>query len=93
MPLYFLMRLQHLQLPLRVQTPEEIKLVSVLKATGMIEAEIYPLEATESYAPAQMAIVNCITEEGLAELGHWIYEQGRKGRRAEHKHLGATERC
>ena len=90
MPLYFLMRLQHLPLPLRVETRKEIKLVSVLKATGLIEAEIHPLESTESYAPSQVATVICITEQGMAELEHWIYERGPKPSRAEFNRLKSS---
>jgi hypothetical protein len=82
MPLYFLMRLQHLQLPLRVDAPEEIRLVSVLKATGLIEAAIHALESKGPYIPSQFATVTCITEEGMAELDNWIGELGSKRRRA-----------
>ncbi|MBJ2154561.1 hypothetical protein JC881_02135 [Variovorax sp. IB41] len=82
MPLYFLMRLQHMQLPLRVETREEIKLVSVLKATGLIEAEIHALEWTKSYALSRSATVLCITAEGMAELDRWIYEKDPRPRRA-----------
>ena len=88
MPLYFLMRLQHLQLPLRVETREEIKLASVLKATGLIEAEIHPLKSTGPYLPSQVATVICITEEGKAVLDHWIYERS-KPRRARAEPLPA----
>jgi hypothetical protein len=40
MPYLFLMRLLHLQLPVRITDPEDIRAVSVLVATGLIEAEI-----------------------------------------------------
>ncbi|WP_241027079.1 hypothetical protein [Variovorax sp. RKNM96] len=50
--------------------------MSVLKATGLIEAEIHALESTGQYAPSQVATVTCITEEGMVELAHWIYERG-----------------
>ncbi|WP_233101481.1 hypothetical protein [Variovorax sp. IB41] len=71
-----------MQLPLRVETREEIKLVSVLKATGLIEAEIHALEWTKSYALSRSATVLCITAEGMAELDRWIYEKDPRPRRA-----------
>ncbi|TWD85844.1 hypothetical protein FB547_105356 [Variovorax beijingensis] len=68
MPLLFLMRLQHVQLPVRVADPEEIRCVSVLLATGLIEAEIRALRSSARYAASQVATVICITEDGLAEI-------------------------
>ncbi|MDP9928583.1 hypothetical protein [Variovorax paradoxus] len=68
MPLLFLMRLQHTPLPVRVVQPKEIRNVSVLVATGLIEAEIFPLKPTDPYAASRMATVMRITEEGLAEI-------------------------
>jgi len=68
MPLLFLMKLQHRRLPLRVVKAEEIRRVSVLMATGMIEAEIEALDSTARYAASQAATVVRITEEGLAEI-------------------------
>ncbi|SFQ33456.1 hypothetical protein [Variovorax sp. 770b2] len=82
MPLYFLMKLKHVQLPLRVNTPEEIRLVSVLKATGLIEAEIHALESIGRYIPSQAATVICITEEGTAKLDSWIGDRAPIRRRA-----------
>jgi hypothetical protein len=69
MPLLFLMRLACVQFPFRVIRPEEVVYVSVLKATGLIEAEFTPpLGANGKYVPTQAAIVACITDEGLVEL-------------------------
>lgn len=69
MPLLFLMRLALVDLPLKVFRPEEIMHVSVLKATGLIEAEFTPpLRSNGKYVPTQTAIVICITDEGMAEL-------------------------
>jgi len=68
MPLLFLMRLQHTPLPVRVVQPEEIRNVSVLVATGLIEAEIAPLKPTDPYAASRMATVMRITDDGLAEI-------------------------
>lgn len=68
MPLLLLMRLLHTPLPVRVVELEEIRDVSVLIATGLIEAEISALEPTRSYAASTMATVQHITDEGLTEI-------------------------
>jgi hypothetical protein len=68
MPLLFLMRLQQVQLPVRVADPEEVRYVSVLLATGLIEAEIKALRSSARYAASQVATVIRITEDGLAEI-------------------------
>jgi hypothetical protein len=68
MPLLFLMRLLRTQLPVQVVAPAEIQDVSVLMATGLIEAKIIALQPAELYAPASMATVEGITDEGLAEI-------------------------
>jgi len=68
MPLLFLMRLQQVQLPVRVANPEEVRYVSVLLATGLIEAEIRALRSNGRYAVSQVATVVRITEDGLAEI-------------------------
>ncbi|MDR6891043.1 MULTISPECIES: hypothetical protein [Variovorax] len=68
MPLSFLYRLQHVQLPVRVVEPEEVRRVSVLLATGLIEAEIVPLKVNAPYVSPRLATVFRITEEGRAEI-------------------------
>ncbi|RRH90595.1 hypothetical protein EH244_07585 [Variovorax beijingensis] len=68
MPLLLLMRLLHTPLPVRVVEPEEIRDVSVLIATGLIEAEIAALKPTRSYAASSTATVTGITDDGLAEI-------------------------
>jgi hypothetical protein len=68
MPRLFLMRLLHVQLPVRITNPEEIRFVSVLLATGLIEAEIQALDSTARYAASRVAQVLRITEDGFAEL-------------------------
>lgn len=68
MPLLFLMRLQQVQLPVRAADPEEVRYVSVLLATGLIEAEIKTLRLSARYAASQVATVIRITEDGLAEI-------------------------
>lgn len=68
MPLLFLLGLQHAQLPVRISDPEEVRYVSVLLATGLIEAEITVLKSTARYAASEVATVIRITEDGLAEI-------------------------
>lgn len=68
MPLLFLMRLFHTRLPVQVVQPEEVRHVSVLIATGLIEARITPLHPTGLYVKSTMATVVRITEEGHAEI-------------------------
>ena len=68
MPLSFLMRLLHTQLPVQVVEPEEVRHVSVLMATVLIEARITALQPAGRYAQALMATVESITDEGLAEI-------------------------
>lgn len=68
MPLLFLMKLQNVQLPIRVVYPEEIRHVSVLVATGLIDAELALREPSTPYASPHTATVRRITEHGLAEI-------------------------
>ena len=68
MPLSFLCRLQHVQLPVRVAEPEEIRHVCVLAATGLIVAELVELQAHARYATPGLATVLRITDEGRAEI-------------------------
>ncbi|KQU91603.1 hypothetical protein ASC78_01325 [Variovorax sp. Root318D1] len=68
MPLLFLMRLLRTQLPVQVVEPEEIRDVSVLIATGLIEARITALQPAGRYTKASIATVEGITDEGLAEI-------------------------
>ena len=68
MPLLLLMRLLHTPLPVRIVEPEEIRDVSVLISTGLIEAEIAALKPTRSYAASNTATVTGITADGLAEI-------------------------
>ncbi|MEJ1126142.1 hypothetical protein V9L20_01095 [Variovorax sp. CCNWLW225] len=80
MPYLFLMRLLHLQLPARITDPEDIHAVSVLLATGLIEAEIQALDPTGPYVASRFAKVIRITEDGYDELARmWdtrVREQG-----------------
>jgi len=68
MPLFLLLRLQRVQLPVRVTDPEEVRQVSVLVATGLIEAEFATIKSRVRHAVERVATVTRITEEGLAEI-------------------------
>jgi hypothetical protein len=68
MPLWFLLQLQHEQLPIEIVEPAEIRCVSALTATGLIEAEIGALGATARYAASQLVTVTRITEGGRAAI-------------------------
>ncbi|KLN53545.1 hypothetical protein [Variovorax paradoxus] len=68
MPLMFLLKLHHEQLPVRVADPEGLRYVSVLLATGLIEAQVGTLLPTARYASPRVATVTRITEDGLAEV-------------------------
>ncbi|MDP9930580.1 hypothetical protein J2X90_000861 [Variovorax paradoxus] len=81
MPLFYLLSLQHVTLPRVVTRPEDVQHVSVLKATGLIEAEIAPaLDPAGKYNVARTAVVTCITEEGHAEINKMLNEPRRMGR-------------
>jgi hypothetical protein len=68
MPLFLLLRLQRVQLPVRVTDPEEVRQVSMLLATGLIEAEFAAIKSRARQAVWQVATVTRITEEGFAEI-------------------------
>jgi hypothetical protein len=68
MPLFLLLRLQRVQLPVRVTDPEEVRQVSVLLAIGLIEAEFATIKSRVRHAVERVATVTRITEEGLAEI-------------------------
>jgi hypothetical protein len=69
MHLLFLLRLQHVELPMEIVEPEEIRHVSVLKATGLVEADIAPaIDPSGKFNMARTAVVTAITPEGIAEI-------------------------
>lgn len=68
LPLWFLLQMEHECFPLKIADPVEIRYVSVLTATGLVQAEIEALEATKRYAVSRRAIVFGITNEGRAEI-------------------------
>ncbi|MGJ7590869.1 MULTISPECIES: hypothetical protein [unclassified Variovorax] len=61
--------MEHARLPMHVTDAQDVRRVSVLKATGLIEAAIDPaFDTGGSYRLAQAALVVCITDEGHAEI-------------------------
>lgn len=69
MPLTYLLKIAHGRFPVEVTDPQEIKRVSVLKATGLIEARISPATGGDRiYRKAERAVVFGITAEGRREL-------------------------
>jgi hypothetical protein len=81
MPLFYLLSLQHVTLPKVVTRPEDVQHVSVLKATGLIEAEIAPAsDAAGKYNAARTATVTRITEDGFAEINKMLNEPRRMER-------------
>jgi hypothetical protein len=68
-PLTYLLHLEHARLPLHVTDAQDVRRVSVLKATGLVEAEIDPaFDPGGNYRLAQAALVVCITDDGHAEI-------------------------
>jgi hypothetical protein len=69
MPLTYLLKIAHGPFPVEVTGASEIKRVSVLKATGLIEARISPASGGDGiYRRAETAVVFGITAEGRSEL-------------------------
>ncbi|MFM9926358.1 hypothetical protein VLK31_25450 [Variovorax sp. H27-G14] len=83
MPLFCLMRLQHARFPLRLERPEDVRRISVLAATGLVEAEfVAPAALRGAYVAPQVVVVTRITEHGLQELKQFVAQGGgtRKAR-------------
>lgn len=81
MPLFCLMRLQHARFPLRLEKPEDVRRISILAATGLVEAEFNTPPALKgAYVVPRIVVVKCITDDGLQELERFVGE--RVGNRA-----------
>lgn len=81
MPLFCLMRLQHARFPLRLDKPEDVRRISILAATGLVEAEFNTPPALKgAYVVPRIVVVKCITDDGLQELERFVGE--RVGHRA-----------
>ncbi|RST52067.1 hypothetical protein [Variovorax sp. DXTD-1] len=69
MPLLYLLHLMTTPLPKVVTRLEDVRYVSVLKATGLVEADIaIALDPVGKYQVARTATVTRITEAGMAEI-------------------------
>lgn len=70
MPIEYLLEIENAPLPFRVNEPGAIKFIAVLKAVGLVEAEIYPpLDLRARFGDYQSAVVSAITLQGREELG------------------------
>lgn len=69
MPIEYLMEIENAPFPFRVKEPAAIKHIAVLKALGLVEAEICPpLDLCGRFRDYQSAVVSCITAKGQEEL-------------------------
>ncbi|CAA2110561.1 hypothetical protein VVAX_06794 [Variovorax paradoxus] len=69
MPIEYLLEIEHSPFPLRVKQPDAIKSIAVLKAVGLVEADIYPpLDLCARFGDYQLAVVSGITARGREEL-------------------------
>ncbi|SFQ68655.1 hypothetical protein SAMN05216567_12654 [Variovorax sp. OK605] len=69
MPIEYLLEIEHSPFPLRVKHPEAIRSIAVLKAVGLLEADIYPpLDLCARFGDYQLAVVSGITAQGREEL-------------------------
>jgi hypothetical protein len=59
------MRLQHARFPLRLDKPEDVRRISILAATGLVEAEFNTPPALKgAYVVPRIAVVKRITDDG-----------------------------
>jgi hypothetical protein len=70
MPIEYLLEIENAPFPFRVDKPEAIKYIAVLKAVGLVEADIYPpLDLRARFGEYKVAVVSGITAQGREELG------------------------
>lgn len=70
MPIEYLLEIENAPFPFRVDEPAAIRYIAVLKAVGLVEAEIYPaLDLRARFGDYQVAVVSGITAQGREELG------------------------
>lgn len=75
-PIRYLFWIYHRQLPMKVSTPQEIRLVSALTVAGLVEARMVAApDARGRYWPAAEATIFALTEEGLKVLFEYIAEK------------------
>jgi len=66
MPMDFLRRIERSEFPLAVEDFKDVNCAAVLKAAGLIEAEL--VEAVHGDLDTCCALIKCITPEGRAAL-------------------------
>ncbi|WP_418126006.1 hypothetical protein [Variovorax sp. 160MFSha2.1] len=91
-PYAYLLELLQMRLPAYVVDRHELKLVSLLKATGLIEAEVYTSgNRKPCYGETTAATVRRITENGLEELADTSRDLLRSTRRTVGNFLSPLE--
>lgn len=91
-PIAYLLYLMQMRLPAKVIDPHELKLISLLKATELIEAELQTAGSSQvRYLETRAAIVTRVTENGLAELARMGFDLLRAARRAVGKSISPLE--
>jgi len=91
-PVAYLLHLMQMRLPADIVDPRELKLISLLKATELIEAEVYTAGSSRPrYWETRAATVTRITENGLAELARMSLDLLRSARRAVGKPISPLE--
>lgn len=91
-PMACLMRLMQMRLPTNVVDPQELRLISLLKATELIEAEIHTARSAKAgHWQSRAATVTRITEDGFAELTRVGLDLLRSAGRAVGKRAGPLE--
>lgn len=68
MPMDFLRKIERAEFPLLVEDSHDINNVAVLKAAGMVEAELEEVPSGDPAAHREVAVVRRITPLGRATL-------------------------
>jgi hypothetical protein len=67
--LEYLIKLDHMPLPVTITSPADLKHVVMLKATGLIDATLMPsLSPTRTFHRIDAALVHALTASGTAEV-------------------------
>jgi hypothetical protein len=87
-PIPYLIWLRGKSLPLAVSTPQETRLVSMLKAAGLVEAtNLAPANAQGRHWPAAEAVVLCITDQGHEAIARHVAMRGSTATPQKHMPL------
>lgn len=83
MPMDFLARIQHEQFPLTIADPDQINSAAVLRAAGMIEADVPAAQPTDSQPMQKPAVIVAITALGQHELQKYLSAAAAQARLRE----------